>query len=123
MNNEIALYYARKRMEELEKDDMEGLRQAVIEKMKSLEPHHAEWWNALRWVLEQTEKNMNNPIKIRNMKMLVKVAHEKIEGALPEDEPDCVPDWVCELLIQFGYEFGLAVAIAKQLNSQDKGRT
>jgi hypothetical protein len=36
------------------------------------------------------------------MEKLVKEAHRLIEAALPEDEPDCVPDWVCELLIKLG---------------------
>lgn len=36
------------------------------------------------------------------MDELIKQAHKMIEAALPEGEPDCVPDWVCELLIQFG---------------------
>lgn len=38
------------------------------------------------------------------MKALVKEAHRRIEAALPEGEPDCVPDWVCELLIELGQE-------------------
>ena len=29
-------------------------------------------------------------------------AHRRIEDALPEDEPDLVPDWVCRLLIYYG---------------------
>lgn len=33
---------------------------------------------------------------------LLPEARRRIAGALPEDEPDCVPDWVCKLLINLG---------------------
>jgi len=42
------------------------------------------------------------------MKELIEEAHRRIEAALPEDEPDCVPDWVCELLILLGQESAVA---------------
>jgi hypothetical protein len=44
----------------------------------------------------------------------VNEAHRRILAALPEDEPDCVPDWVCELLITLGYEQGHMEARASQ---------
>jgi hypothetical protein len=35
---------------------------------------------------------------------LLAEARKRIAAKLPEDEPDTVPDWVCELLINLGWE-------------------
>lgn len=35
---------------------------------------------------------------------MLKEARARIAAALPEDEPDYVPDWVCKLLIELGME-------------------
>lgn len=42
-----------------------------------------------------------SPADIKRARELAE-AHRRIEAALPEDEPDHVPDWVCELLIEYG---------------------
>jgi hypothetical protein len=55
------------------------------------------------------------PLKMAD---LVNEAHRRILAALPEDEPDCVPDWVCELLITLGYEQGHMEARASQPAAQ-----
>ena len=47
---------------------------------------------------------MSQPNPSAKLKLLIAKAHKRIEAALPEDEPDLVPDWVCELLIKLGLE-------------------
>lgn len=37
---------------------------------------------------------------------LIEQAHQMIKAALPEDEPDEVPDWVCALLLRLGMANG-----------------
>ena len=56
------------------------------------------------------------------MKALVKKAHSRIAAKLPEDEPDCVPNYVCEVLLQLGYEYGLCVALARDLREVEQLR-
>lgn len=41
---------------------------------------------------------------------LIEQAHQMIKAALPEDEPDEVPDWVCALLLRLGKSAALLQA-------------
>lgn len=75
--------------------------------------------------------NFNEPMSATEFGLMqrgrIAEAHRRIEAELPEDEPDHVPDWVCELLINYGLQLGAileagraSVLIGKALAAQSE---